>query len=270
MDITKSKYTGKIFDQYKISITDSGFARIDYDWNCDYVCSPFSRIYYVTDGEAEIKYRGGRLRLLPGNLYLIPLGTRYSCYSDGKLDHLYFHINIDAPNGYDLLRGAACVGTEIPVEKIEHLTQLYLSSSFLDQMELRYEICRSIRMLLALQPNVAEFDEELSPEIIKAIEYIREHLSLQLTAEDIADRLYMSKNTLAKQFRREVGLPIGKYIDKLIFFRAEKLLTKTSMSLKEISDSLGFCDQFYFSRRFTQIFEESPFAYRKRTKTETT
>ena len=61
---------------------------------------------------------------------------------------------------------------------------------------------------------------------------------------NIADSLFMSKNTLAKNFRREVGIPIGKYIDKQVFFEAEILLTKSSMSVKEISGTLGFCDQF--------------------------
>ncbi len=87
---------------------------------------------------------------------------------------------------------------------------------------------------------------------------------------NIADSLFMSKNTLAKNFRREVGIPIGKYIDKQVFFEAEILLTKSPMSVKEISGALGFCDQFYFSRRFRQLFEETSLAYRKRVRTFTT
>jgi len=161
------------------------------------------------------------------------------------------------------------VEAEIPVEKSRHLLRLYQSSRFSDQMELKYELFRSLQILLSRQPVEPTFDVTLSPEIIKTIEYIREHLSLQLTTAEIAQNLYLSKNTLAKQFREEVGLPIGRYIDKLIFFQAERMLSKSSLSIKEISDSLGFCDQFYFSRKFLQHFEETPLSYRKRTKSET-
>lgn len=270
MNIKKSGYTQKIFEQYKTSITDSGFAIADSEWNSNFVCSPFSRLYYVSGGSAEIRIKDRVVTLTPGKAYLIPLGTKYSCYCDSTMEHLYFHINIDAPNGYDLLRGAECVSCDIPIEKIMYLKNLYFSRSFNDQMKLKYELYHSIQLLLAAQPSDTEFEFTLSPDIIKTIEYIRNNLSIQLTTADIADSLFLSKNTLAKQFRREVGLPIGKYIDKLIFFEAEKMLTKTNVSLKEISDSLGFCDQFYFSRRFQQLFEESPLAYRKRTKNSAT
>lgn len=270
MKIKKSGYTQKIFEQYKTSITDSGFAKTDSEWNSSFVCSPFSRLYYVSGGYAEIRIKDRVIALTPEKAYLIPLGTKYSCCCDGIMEHLYFHINIDAPNGYDLLRGAECVSCDIPLEKIMHLKELYFSHTFNDQMQLKYELYRSIQILLAAQPSVTEFEVTLSPDIIKTIEYIRNNLSIQLTTADIADSLFLSKNTLAKQFRREVGLPIGKYIDKLIFFEAEKMLTKTSVSLKEISDSLGFCDQFYFSRRFQQLFEETPLSYRRRTKNSVT
>ena len=270
MNIKKSAYIKDVFEQYKISITDSGFACVGEEWNSPYVCSPFTRLYYITEGEGLIKYKGGEMRILEGNLHLIPLGTKYSCRCFDKLEHLYFHINIDSPSGYDLLRGAKCVGAPIPIEKIRKLTELYFSSALSDQIELRSEICRSIQTVLTLQPSKTQIEPRLSPETVKAIEYIRSNLSIQLTANEIADNLYVSKNTLAKNFRHEVGIPIGKYIDKQVFFEAEILLTKSSMSVGEISSALGFCDQFYFSRRFRQLFEETPLAYRKRVRAFTT
>lgn len=270
MNIKKSGYTQKIFEQYKTSITDSGFGKVDKEWNAGFVCSPFSRLYYVSGGNAEIRIKDRLIPLTSGKAYIIPLGTKYACCCMDIMEHLYFHINIDSPNGYDLLRGTECVSCDIPIEKIKHLTELYFSRSFSDQMELKYEIYRSIQIMLALQPTPTEFEVTLSPDIIKTVEFIRNNLSLQLTASDIADSLFLSKNTLAKRFRQEIGLPIGKYIDKLIFFEAEKMLTKTNMSLKEISEALGFCDQFYFSRRFQQLFEETPLTYRNRTKNSVT
>lgn len=264
MNIKKSSYISRVVEQYRLSIIDSGFASVGREWSAQYVCSPFSRLYYITEGEGIIKLKDSQIHLVPGRLYLIPLGTKYSCVCDSKLDHLYFHINIESPSGYDLLRGAVCVSAELPTDKIKHLTELYFDNNLSSQMELQHEIYRSLETLIRLQPACPEIDSLLSPEIIKTIDYIKTNLSIQLSTEDIAEHLYLSKNTLAKQFKREVGIPIGKYIDKLIFFEAEKLLSKSSMSIKDISSLLGFCDQFYFSRRFQQLFEETPAAYRKR------
>ena len=79
--------------------------------------------------------------------------------------------------------------------------------------------------------------------------------------------MFVSESTLVKLFRKEVGVPLGAYIDDLVFFRAEVLLSETQMSLRDISSSLGFCDQFYFSRRLSQRHGESPRAYRRRVQT---
>lgn len=264
MNIKKSANIGHLFRQYKVSIIDSGFASANSEWNASYVCSPFSRLYYVSEGEAYIKLKDRTVNLLPGNMYLIPLGTKYSCECKAKFNHLYFHINIDSPNGYDLLRGASLISSEVPTEKILRLTELYFNSDICSQLELQHEIYRSLFVAIKLQPSYPDTEIRLSPDIAKAVAYIKANLSLRLTAEEIAEKLYMSKNTLNKQFKREVGIPIGKYIDKLIFFEAEKLLSKSSLSIKEIGNLLGFCDSFYFSRRFKQLFEETPASYRKR------
>lgn len=264
MNIKKSTYIGQVFKQYRVNIIDSGHAVVDSEWNASYVCSPFSRLYYAASGSASLLVKGKQISLVPGHFYLIPLGTEYSCSCPSEFDHLYFHINIDAPNGYDLLRGAVCVSDKIPCEKIQHLIDLYFDSSIFSQLELQYEIYRSLQALLKLQPICPDIEGLLSPDIAKTVGYIKANLSAQLTTEDIAKSLYLSKNTLAKRFKREVGIPIGKYIDKLIFFEAEKLLSKSPLSIREISASLGFSDQFYFSRRFYAMFEETPSAYRKR------
>ena len=39
------------------------------------------------------------------------------------------------------------------------------------------------------------------------------------------------------------------------------------MPVSEVSERLGFCDQFYFSRYFKKRCGESPLKYRKRMKT---
>ena len=49
-----------------------------------------------------------------------------------------------------------------------------------------------------------------------------------------------------------------------VFIQAKKLLANEQLSIAEISTRLGFCDQFYFSRRFKQKFGETPSSFRKR------
>ena len=99
--------------------------------------------------------------------------------------------------------------------------------------------------------------------VLLAIEYIKSHLSLQLGIAELAANAFVSESTLAKKFKAEVGMTIGCYIDETILFEAEQLLTKTELSVLEISERFGFCDQFYFSRRFKAKYGETPQRYRK-------
>jgi AraC-like DNA-binding protein len=46
--------------------------------------------------------------------------------------------------------------------------------------------------------------------------------------------------------------------------RAVQLLNTTNLSIKEISDQLGFSDQFYFSRAFSKMHGHAPTEHRAR------
>ena len=101
-----------------------------------------------------------------------------------------------------------------------------------------------------------------SPTVLAAMQIIRRHLSAQLTVREVADRLYVSERTLTKAFRRELGQTPGRYIDDMLFMEACRHLLLTNRSVGEISEQLGYCDQFYFSRRFKAQCGKSPAAYR--------
>jgi AraC-like DNA-binding protein len=72
-----------------------------------------------------------------------------------------------------------------------------------------------------------------------------------MTINEISSALFISKLVLQKHFKMDLGKPIGKYIDQCLMARAERELLDRSLSIKDISEHLGFSDQFYFSRKFS-------------------
>jgi YesN/AraC family two-component response regulator len=54
-----------------------------------------------------------------------------------------------------------------------------------------------------------------------------------------------------------------KYINSLRVEKAKELLTKTDMSIGEISETVGINDIQYFSRMFNEIEGISPLKYKK-------
>lgn len=95
------------------------------------------------------------------------------------------------------------------------------------------------------------------------IAYVHENTRVNLSVRDISNRLFVSESKIRNSFLKEMEIPIGKYIDDMVFIKAKELLSKEQLSIGEISAELGFCDQFYFSRRFKEKFGSSPSFFRK-------
>jgi len=144
------------------------------------------------------------------------------------------------------------------------LKELAFSADILNSLKVFQEIYHSISVLLEkyqISLNTPEYSEHVQNALI----YINTHLSVQLNIAEVAKHTYSAISTLSRDFKLEVGLPLGKYIDNLVLSRAEHMLLTTNKSILEISEILGFCDQSYFTRQFKTNFGMTPIEYRKRT-----
>ena len=112
---------------------------------------------------------------------------------------------------------------------------------------------------LSVQSQGGEYGQTVKD----AIEYIRGHLHAGLTVKEVAEAAFCSVSRLGENFRREMGITTAQYIEDLVMFQAQKQLVFSEKTVGEISAELGFCDQFYFSRRFQKRFALTPREYRK-------
>jgi len=74
----------------------------------------------------------------------------------------------------------------------------------------------------------------------------------------------MSAVQFTRRFRRAVGSSPGEFMVLARIEQAKLLLTTTSRDVIEIADSLGYSDQYYFSRQFAQRTGYPPVAYRRK------
>lgn len=267
MEIQKNHYLSDIINRINIEILDSGFVYADTEWYDKNICSPFSRIYFIESGEGIIKYDNKKIVLKPGYIYLIPTGLRYSYLCESKMSKLFFHINIYKPDGYDIFSNIGrCVSTKCDIEDIKTLKNLYMGTTVSKTLQLKMELYSVTSMFISKLNLDTVASEQHSPVVQKAIDYIQLNLSDNLTVGELCKKLYISESTLRKNFKKEVGTTIGKYIDDLLFFTAQKLLQKSEWTIGQISESLGFCDQFYFSRKFKERYQITPLKYRKKGK----
>ena len=99
--------------------------------------------------------------------------------------------------------------------------------------------------------------------VSRIIAYIDENIRVDLTVSDISRALFVSESKIRSCFKEEMGLPIGKYMDDMVFMKAMFLLSKKDVTVAAASAELGFCDQFYLSRRFKERIGMTPTHFKK-------
>lgn len=251
-------------EKIHMDISEAKEVSLDSNWKCNNACAVFTRIYMIEEGYGEIFYDGKTISLLPGNIYIIPAGLEFSYSCDKYLKKMYFHVSVLLPNCQELFTQCKhCIVLQHQTKQIENirrkLSENKPSSVLHVKIVLEQLILQCIMTIEGLNEEMVYYSET----VLKAQEYIGANLSAKLTVTQVADAMFLSPSKLQKLFRKELNISVGSYIDKRLMYFAEREVRRGECSLGELSNMLGFCDQFYFSRRFSETYGMSPLRYRK-------
>lgn len=114
-----------------------------------------------------------------------------------------------------------------------------------------------------LQIDIAKKEESGDPyaRILKFINAnaLYNHVSVQ----QLAEMMNLSQTHFSREFKKRYMTTPIEYIVNLKIAEAKKLLRESSMTIKEIAESLGYSDQLYFSKQFSKVVGVSPMQWRK-------
>jgi len=97
--------------------------------------------------------------------------------------------------------------------------------------------------------------------VIKAIDYIKEHLDEELTVESISNHCHFSKYYFNRIFKENVGESVYAFIKRLRIERsAGEIFLKKDVSITEVSADYGYSSSNY-STAFKKHFGKSPVSY---------
>ena len=99
---------------------------------------------------------------------------------------------------------------------------------------------------------------------IEVANYIRHHISEPITAEKIAESLFVSRPYLSRKFKAETGESLTDYILKEKTEEAKRLLRFSDKSLTAIGSYLGFSSPSHFSRVFKTYVGTTPREYQEK------
>ena len=278
-------------DQLHLLTLHVGFAQHDGDWNWKHVRSPFARLYYVTEGEAQVGIGSNYYTLTPNHLYFIPAFTEHSYVCKASFSHYYIHIYEDQQRGMRVLDDYSFpVEVDASPTDLELIKRLCAINPFLrlpasnpqaydnhpalvgnirlnqqrpfhDKMESR----GILYILMSRFFKQAVLKEEVKDNRVhQTMVYIRKHLDSHLDIDMLADKACMSKDHFIRVFKRETGETPNVYITKRRLEKAELALVTSDLSIKGIAEMLGYHDYSYFNRVFKQNAGITPQQYREK------
>ena len=102
-----------------------------------------------------------------------------------------------------------------------------------------------------------------SSAIQNALKYIYTDYAAITGLAEVADYVGLSKEYFSRLFKEEMGVNFSVFLNDYRLDMAKDMLINTDKKLYEIAEETGFSSLSYFSRKFKEKFNKSPFAYRK-------
>lgn len=271
-------------------VLNVGLAVHNADWNWKNVNSPFTRLYYVTEGSAQIELPDGIYTLSPKHMYFIPAFTIHTniCksnfvhyylhiyedhYSDNDwLDHWKFPVEIEATDlDLALFKRLCEINPHMTLQKSDPTTydnnptlmQNLIKNrqrAFCDKVESRGIVFQLLSRFFKQGQSKIEMEDN---RIAKTVLYIRKHLNEAIELEKLAEISCLSKDHFIRLFKKELGTTPLQYINQKKIEKAQLQLITEELAVKEIAFQLAFDDYSYFNRLLKKTTGVTPQEYRR-------
>lgn len=253
----------EILRKTDLEIQRAASVKLDKNWGFQTKGAAHTRLYFISGGSGFLKTDKQYVEMTPEKVYLIPVNCKFSCGCE-YLEKIFFHVNVSTVEKYDLFFNVDKIcALPFPSEDFKKMKDLLASERYVDMLELKMILLKVLIEFYTAFSFPTVKAKKYSRLIENVITFIDENISIKLTVSDISKSLFISESKLRNAFKKEMNMPIGKYIDDMIFIKAKQMLSNSQNSIAAVSTELGFCDQFYFSRRFKEKFDFTPSHFRK-------
>lgn len=243
--------------------------RMQRDTHDDYL------LIYCTEGGGEVRARGHRATLGPGDLLLLPEGLAHEYVADNEDPWTIFWAHFAGSETESFARhtGIALHPAGFQLQHIGMQSQLIADFEVL--LELRNQVpdlpshifaANQIRQILSHIALLRPLQERRTRHDLLDLERVHSlmqaHVHEKLELERLARSVNLSKFHFVKRYRELTGTtPINRFI-QLKIERACHLLDTTDKEIKEVAFALGYEDPYYFSRIFRKHMGLSATQYR--------
>lgn len=144
----------------------------------------------------------------------------------------------------------------------QSLTELFDADSlrfWSDWVDWLHGIRETIRGMFAQ----AHYSDEVMAGIMRAVDYINQHISVELKLTEVAEEAHISRSYFSECFKNITGRTFNDYIRDVRVDLAERLLEQTNEPIYKVAEKCGYPDEKYFSKIFRKKTGKLPSEYRK-------
>ena len=178
--------------------------------------------------------------------------------SDNPVNNIRYHFIITAA-----LVARYCIEGGLDVASAYNISDFYIQKAdkmktIEDISELHAFMCIDYaKKMRNLRKNTI-----CSKPIAECIDYIYDHLHTKLTVKVLADKVSLSPTYLSRLFKKEMGDTINHYIRIIKLETAKNMLMYSDYTPAQISSTLAYPSQSYFTEQFRIYTGCTPVNYR--------
>ncbi|MGL4949242.1 MAG: AraC family transcriptional regulator [Anaeroplasmataceae bacterium] len=231
-------------------------------------------IIYIINGVLEYQVEGIKFNLYPGDFILISPKILHSLLNSHKCKRAIITItkkvladlSSDKTNLFEVFEKSIQkrayrirMPENLAYKLISNLDNLSDKKNFGSDLMQKFSLTK---LLCKLNEYLNPYDEiQLDNKLIYDITiFINENLDKDLRLEVICKKFHISNSYLSHSFKKELGIPISKYIIKKRLQKSKELLIK-DLSIYDVSLMCGIKDYNSFFRSFKSEYGITPKEY---------
>lgn len=228
-------------------------------------------IIYCTDGKGWLDLDGKHYEIHTGDLFICPPNLIHSYGADKIIPWTNYWLHFKGPKsllfmeylGINASHPIMSIGiNQNVIQRLEHMFEVlkmgYTTVNLLASTADTQNILSELNLIQANGP----FSDQPNTTMESVIEFMLKHTCDNKTLDDFADYAHSSKSHFIRIFKEKTGYTPIDYYNRLRIQKACELLHSQTLSISEISNCLGFRDQFHFSKLFKKVIGYSPTFYR--------
>lgn len=245
-----------------------------------------NRIFFITDGQAEVSIEGKEEHLERNTLLLIRSGKSYKIIPKEKVSVIV--VNFDFTEDFSAIKQSfSPFSTDFPGTlenvyfddtsalteyiitrdgaKFEHRIKSLLTEFFGNddwQSAFLGASLKAIILDLVRLTSLGTKQNHSAPRLVNdVIAYLKEHYSERVENETLSEHFHFTSIYINRVFKREMGTTVRQYLISLRIDIAKELLSSGEYTPGEAAVLCGFDDYPHFSKTFKKFTGKSPKEY---------